>query len=430
MKFWTIAALLFSTPLWGQLNQTFSDLVNEVLINRLVLSPGEHASHFREQAALANQQLVPALNALIATNISSFPNNSTASGVTYDFSSGAPKKIVGSLGPIFGETASTLGRKKMYFNVNASHLSLDRFRGLKTQDIRFTFTHLDVSQDGHLGDNPNESDTIDLFLDMDVNAEIYALTFAYGLTDSVDFSLGVPFVSLDLGGTATARINSFTFSNLGMANHNFGPDPTQPQLETQIPYGGSASGIGDIAVRFKFNFLQGKRFDLALQLDARLPTGDEKDFLGTGKTSFRISELISKRDGDFCPHLNLSYEKRGAQLDSDELQIVAGFDHKMTDSVTIAAELMGYFDLNDSENVVLFPGSVTIEDHVAGGALSREIDLSNIPERSDDNTYSGALGFRYGPSDRFNLLANIIVPLNDAGLRSNVAATVGFSYAY
>jgi hypothetical protein len=38
-----------------------------------------------------------------------------------------------------------------------------------------------------------------------------------------------------------------------------------------------------------------------------------------------------------------------------------------------------------------------------------------------------AMGIRFTPSEHLLLLGNIIVPLNDGGLRSNVAPTVGES---
>ena len=96
------------------------------------------------------------------------------------FSTGEPIKITDSLGPIFAENAPTLGRGKFNIGFNQTFLTLDQFRGLNTQDIQLTFTHVDTEeffpngQEG-LGDDPSESDTIDLLLDLDIDSTISAI---------------------------------------------------------------------------------------------------------------------------------------------------------------------------------------------------------------------------------------------------------------
>jgi hypothetical protein len=55
------------------------------------------------------------------------------------------------------------------------------------------------------------------------------------------------------------------------------------------------------------------------------------------------------------------------------------------------------------------------------------VSLSNIPDRSNDNLYNVSAGIRYSPSAQVLILANILVPLNDGGLRAPVAPTFGVS---
>ncbi len=411
----------------AQLNQLFGDVFNQILITELQLSPGAHANHFVEAAELANSELTPALNSLISSQVSSFPSTSTSVGVTFDFSSGQPVKVTESQGPIFGEIADPLGKGKFSIGMNHSVLTLDRLRGIDTRDMRFTFTHVDVTGDHTLGESANESDTIDVFMNLDLDASITALNANYGLTDSMDVGISVPFISVTVDGTAVAQVNSFTFANLGTANHNFNNDPTQPQLSTQIPYSGDANGIGDMSLHMKYAFIRGGNWDLAMLFDVRLPTGDEEDYLGTGDTSIRFAEILSRRFGDFRPHVNVAYEWRSADLDSDELEFALGFDQKVTSSVTIAGEIFGSFDVDDSETISLFPGSVRIVDHVGDGRVERNVDRSNVPERQNDDVIDAAFGFRYAPKDSVSIYANILVPLNDGGLRSNVTPTIGFS---
>ncbi|MCB1045058.1 MAG: transporter [Acidobacteria bacterium] len=425
----TLAALILLIAAHGfaQMDTVFEDIFTRILITELQLSPGAHANHFVMAAEEANSELTPALNSLIASQVSSFPAASTAVGVTFDFSSGQPVKVTDSQGPVFGEIADTLGKGKLSVGITHNELSLDRLRGVSTRDVRFTFTHVDVTGDGLLGESPNESDTIDVLLDLDLNASITALYASYGLTPNLDVGVAIPFVSVSMDGIAQATINSYTFAFLGTANHNFNNDPTNPQLQTTVPYSESASGIGDVALKLKMAFLRGGNWDLAMGVDVRLSTGDESDFLGTGDTNIRFAELLSRRFGDFRPHVNVAYEWRGADLDADELEFAVGFDHKATSKITIAADFMGSFDVDDSESIQLFPGSVTITDHGTSGVVVRHVDRSNVPERSNDDVMDGSFGIRYAPKDNWSIVANLLVPLNDGGLRSKVVPTIGVS---
>jgi hypothetical protein len=427
--FSAIITLSYSNSVQAQLSGVFERIFNTILVDELTLSPGLHAQHFIPAAEIANLNLTPALNSLIASNVSSFPLSSTVAGVTFDFSTGMPVKITESLGPIFAETAQTLGKGKINVGFNYTYLNLSQFRGLDTEEMRFTFTHQDVTPPfgNNLGDSPNESDTIDLFLNLDANANIFAIFATLGVTNNLDIGVAVPLVNVSLTGNARAVINSFTFAKDSSANHNFGPDGSNPELQTNVPYDESATGLGDIAIRLKYSFVRGTGLDLAALVDIRLPTGDEDDFLGTGKANIRWSGIVSKKIGDFTPHLNIGYERRSADLDSDEFEFTAGFDQKVYPGITFAFDIFGEIDLNDDEAIRLFPGTTTIIDRVSTGQSVRKVDLSNIPERDNDNAFNASFGFRVAPSERVIFLGNILVPLNEGGLRSSVASTIGLA---
>lgn len=424
-----IGSFFLVDPLSAQLSETFSKVFTDILARQLQLSgsPGEHGTHFLEAADLANSELGPALNSLIASNVSSFPLSSTSAGVTFDFSTGKPVSITESLGPIFAETAETLGKGKVNVGFNFSYLSLSKFRGLDTEEMRFTFTHQDVTNDGTLGESTNESDTIDLFPDINVDATILSLFATLGVTNNLDIGVAIPLINVGLSGTARAKVNSFTFAALDSANHHFGQDSFNPEFETTFGYDESGTGLGDIAIRFKYSFIRGTALDLAALLDVRIPTGAKDDFLGAGKTNVRLSGILSKKIGDFTPHLNLGYDRRAADLDSDEFEFVAGFDQKIASGLSFAFDILGELDLDDDEVIKLFPGTRQIVDQVPNGQSVRDVDLSNIPEKDNDNSISASFGFRYAPSKQVIFLGNILVPLNDGGLRSKVAATYGIT---
>ncbi len=426
-----IFTLLWANASHAQINKVFNNVFREILEQRLSLSPGVHGEHFLEAADLASGLLAPALNGLIASNVAAFPiSSATVATLTFNIDAGRPASSTESLGPILAETAETLGKNKINLEFNYTYLNLAKFRGVPTGDIRFTFTHQDVTNDGTLGESPNESDTIDLFPGVDVDAGVLAFVATWGVTNDLDFGIAVPIINLRMRGSATSIVNSFTFQNLGAANHHFGADATNPVLQTTVPYDESAAGLGDMALRLKCNWLKGESLYWASLFEVRLPTGDKNDFLGSGKTSLKLYSILSKRIGHFTPHLNLAFDRRNAAFDSDELEFIAGFDQRIVSGVNFALEISGDFDLNERETIKLFPGSVKIVDRLATGTRERNLKLSNIPDRNNDNTLNAALGIRVAASERLLFLGNVLVPINDAGLRSTFVTTIGLTSSF
>jgi len=420
---------LQSHAAYAQLDRTFSNIFTEILDVRLQRSgsPGQHGTHFLESAARANNELVPALNSLIAGNISSFPLSSTSTGALFDFSSGEPVAVAESSGPIFAENAKPLGRGKFLINANYTYARLNHFRGILTDNMQFTFTHKDVTNDSSLGENPNESDLIDLFLDLHADVGIGVVFATYGITNDLDISVAVPVVSVRLTGTSTAAIESFTFGRLGHANHLFGGDTLHPVLTTSVPYNETATGLGDIALRLKYCFTRGGAVDLAALADIRFPTGKKEDFLGAGKATFHIWGILSRPFGDVTPHLNLGYARRASELQSDAFEFRAGFDTKLSSSITFALDVLGQIDLDASKAIHLAPGTVTITDRAPGATSVRTVHLSNVPDRNNDNIVSLSAGLRFAPSSTVNLFGNVFVPMNEGGLRATVAPTIGIN---
>jgi hypothetical protein len=438
--------LLTANVLNAQLNKTFEEVFNKILGDNGALTPvpvivggveiANHRDHFQPAADQANQVLVPALNTLIASNLSSFPLSSTSVGFSYDFTTGQPVSIMESLGPILAETGRTLGQWKVNIGINYSYMDLARFRGLSTEEIRFTFPHQDVQEAG-LGETNTESDVMDIFLDLNAAANIFAFYATLGLTNNMDVGIALPVLNVNLSGDARAVIHSFTHAHLGEANHHFGPEGSEtnePVLEHTEPYSENDFGIGDLAVRFKYGFLQGAEVNLAALLDVRLPTGREEDFLGTGETNVRLSAIASRKFGDFTPHLNVGYDYRKAEFDSDEVEFAAGFDHKIARGLTFALDLLGEIDLNKDEILTFeYEGDdIIIVDRVETsegeeGTLTRVIDQTNIPNRNNDSIVNAAFGLKYAPNENLLLIGNALVPLNDGGLRPAVAFTFGLA---
>lgn len=432
-----------SRPTHAQLDETLQTVFDQILRENFELSPGPHANHFLPAADIASQALTPALNNLIASNVSSFPLSSTIAGVTFDFSTGQPLSISESQGPIFAEIGETLGRDKLMISTNATYLSLNRLRGMPLDEVSFTFTHEDTGAPG-LGDDPNESDVVNVTLGLDVDATIFSFAATYGITSNFDVGIAVPIVTLALRGTARAVVDSYTLFVQdqfgGGARHFFDGDSQNPVLTDEVAYEETATGLGDIALRFKYRVPVGRALSTAALLDVRLPTGDQNNFLGTGSENIRFLLVGSRRMGSFTPHVNAGYSYRGANYDSDEIELIVGFDQKIGGGLTFALDVLSNIDLQSGEAIRFYDPAAgpttTIRAQSpapplgTGAQADRVVNVSNIPDRDYDSRVDAAAGFRFAPSDRFQLLGNILVPLQDGGLRSNVVPTLGVSLGF
>jgi hypothetical protein len=57
----------------------------------------------------------------------------------------------------------------------------------------------------------------------------------------------------------------------------------------------------------------------------------------------------------------------------------------------------------------------------------RAVEVTNIPNTRDD-IIDGSLGFKFQTGAGLIIITNVLVPLNDGGLRSGVTPTIGLEY--
>ncbi|MCK5619989.1 MAG: transporter, partial [Candidatus Krumholzibacteria bacterium] len=251
------------------------------------------------------------------------------------------------------------------------------------------------------------------------------------VTKRLDLSLAIPIVNVRMRADPVAYMNSFTFVTNDSANHFFDGTTVDPVLSTTPqPIDDDATGIGDIALQAKYNFLRGGRIELAALLGARLATGDEDNFLGAGDPSYRVALVASGTHEAGAPHLNLAYVFHQSELVRDQVDAFLAYDHKAGDRLTLAFEVLGRFEVGERIQGSDFPNSVTISRPVSEGTFTREVDLSNLPDFDNDHRISGGVGIKFAPRDFFVFIANVLVPLNDGGLRPDAIATLGFEFNF
>lgn len=422
---WILISGSFAQSLDDQLSGMFS----EILDLSLAGSPGEHGDHFKPANIAASIAVINSLNNFIGTSVSSFPLSSTVAGLTFDFSSGRPVSTSTSLGPIFSERAQTLGSGLINMGFNFTYINYTKIRGINTNDLRLSFSHQDVGTLGVLGDSPNEFDVINFFMNLNVNASIFAFYFSFGVTDNLDVGVAVPVVNVAIKANPLAVIDSYTFVKNDSANHHFGDDAHNPVLQKRpTAIDDDATGVGDIALRAKYNFLKDKGVDLAALVEYRLATGDATNFLGSGGSRIKLALIASKSFGDFTPHANFAYEIKNSKTQRDRFAAFIGYDQKISESLTLALDFIGEYELGSPIPDQVFPDPVVITR--PDGRYTKTVSYTNLHNSSTDNVLNGSLGFKYNPKKSLMIISNVFFPLNEGGLRADFIPTLGVEFSF
>ncbi|HWC72532.1 MAG TPA: transporter [Gemmatimonadales bacterium] len=429
-----LALLLVSAPAAAQ-GGGLRDKISELFVFTPGQQPlflagtGVHANHFLTSASTQNGVLISFIGNAVGSNVASIPVSATSGGSTFRFEAGAPVRTSVSPGPIFAERAQTLGKGRVFVGANINRLSFQSLRGVGLHDIRLNFVHENVTGatcDSIEGQSCNpygvprlENDVIELKLGLDLDMTVTSFFVSYGLLDRLDIGVALPVVSTSLAGTSDAQIISFAEST---AAHFFGGTPSNPILTTSRSVTGSASGIGDVAVRVKVNVSQSDKTGFALLADARFPTGSAEDLLGSGHFSGRALGILSAQFGPFSPHANIGVLLRNTDSLNNAMLVTVGFDHVMAPWATMAADLVSELQIGESK--VTLPGPVTYDV-----PFHRTVDPTNIPNRRDD-LINASFGFKFLTGSGIIIVTNALVPINEGGLRPNLMWTAGLEYNF
>jgi hypothetical protein len=132
--------------------------------------------------------------------------------------------------------------------------------------------------------------------------------------------------------------------------------------------------------------------------------------------------ILNSTFGDFSPHLNAGYLHHAGTQQNDAVLGTVGFDNRMSDVFTLAADLVTELQVGDSK--LPLPGEVTYD-----APFRRTLDPTNIPAIRDD-IVSGSFGFKLVPARKTTIVVNTLFPLNRGGLRPNLVYTAGIEYTF
>ena len=389
---------------------SFGECGRPLCLDNSVNATNGHGDHFIPDLIARNGAILGFLADAIAANASNLPLSASASGETYRFVGGLPVKTSSSLGPIFGERAQTLGKNRWVVGANMTGVSFTTLRGVPLNRIVLNFTHDDVAPTG-LGQPLRENDVLQVALDLNVNLLVSTFFATWGATDKLDLGVAIPIVHTGLTGRSTGQFIPFGIPT----SHFFAGDSANPVLAANATTYGFETGLGDVAVRAKWNAYSTEKYGVSVMGDARLPTGSTEDLTGSGKLSLRGLVVGSAVFGSFSPHVNAGYFMRGGY--NDYLLGTLGFDQPLSDWATLAVDVISEWQVG--ENALELPGEVTFTYPV-----ERHVTPTNIPN-IDDHRVNGSFGMKFKTPGGPIIVANGLIPLRRGGLESRFIWTLG-----
>jgi hypothetical protein len=423
-----------------------------------------HASHFflgGEALTTATRQL----NVSLAEQLTSFPLASSSGGFT--FSTNERGEVIptsSTFGPLFAERAVTIGRNQFNFGFTFQSTSYDSFEGiaLDSGDLQFISQHNNCCPAGAgvpsqtTDFNPEfERDLLSSRLRATIDSKTTAFFANYGVSNRFDIGLAVPVVNVDVEATvdgeilrtATGTATTHSFDATGARTASFAGQ-------------GSATGLGDVLLRAKYNLFRGETSAFAAALDLRLPTGDKDNLLGTGATQAYVFLIGSGEYGRFSPHVNFGYTFSNGEASSeagsatsadvsqlalpvpvnenpvdlsvpDEINYVLGFSVAAAPRLTLGFDVRGR-TIRDVPRFVL--QNQTYTNRGPGPLPSAPVTISDevgLETRTGNlNLLLGVVGGKINIGGTFLLNVTVLFPMTDDGLKPKPTPVVGFDYVF
>ena len=366
--------------------QSITDVMTFLLTNRSIAT-GDFVRD--EEAALATGDV---LAEFLTLELATVPVSASSGGFTYrlDPALGIPIRSSDSFGPFYAERSLTAGESQASVGIGYSSTSFDNIDGRDLRDGTLVSTASILRGESA----PFDVETVEL----KIRTDTMTVTGNYGVTDRLDVGGAIPFVRVSLQGR---RIDTYRGNALVQATGS-----------------GSASGLGDVVLRAKYNVLRDGGSGLAIAGEARLPTGSEEDLLGTGSTSLTPRLIGSYELDRVGVHGELGYSFREV---SDTLGYAAAVTVVAARSVTIIGELSG----------LRFRGAGRLAEITRPHPRLVGVDtirLTGVEETT--NRILAVAGLKWNIADTWLLTANLRRTLTSVGLNAGWVPTITFDYAF
>jgi hypothetical protein len=373
-----------------------------VIMGVTMLAPGEAARGETLTELLGKKGLSPIATALKGAVGRSLPLISASSGIvyTFDFATGTAVRETSILGQLFLERAQPIGKGRFNLNLSYQWVRLDSFDG---EDLHAL--HDTVPIQLHKGEPafafPHFS--------IDLDTQQITASATYGLTEDTEVNLTVPVL-----------ISDFTRRFVLYSKQLTPPTSTGESDATKV-------GVGDIFLRGKYRIVDHDWLQAAMGLVLRLPAGNEENFQGTGDVEMGPRLYVSAKPmpvGRWLqvqPHMNSGVTFDTADVGNSAATYGIGVDCGVPERFTAAVAFLGRSDFQR----IAPAGSLSFRRF---DGISRPLFGIN-DERADifDLSVGGRVNLW---RDTIIGFGNVLIALNDSGVRSNVIPTVGIEAAF
>lgn len=374
------------TSVHAAAQQSIQDVLSFLITNQAVQT--EDFARDRAAAEATRDTLTRAF--LLA--LANLPVASGSGGFTYRLNPGigTVERASDSFGPFFVERALTSGRGQASIGLTYQHANFTRLDGHRLADGSLITTANRFRSDAA----PFDVDR----LTMRIQTDTVTAAGSIGLSDRVDVSASVPFISLRLSGD---RINGYR-------------GETFPQAHAAA----ATTGIGDTSVRAKYHIVASGAAGLAAWTEVRLPTGNEQNLLGAGRMGWRAAAVVSHEGRAAAEHVNVGVT-RGAL--SPELNYSGAVGFAASPRATVVFELLGRrVDAlgalaNVSQAHPVFPGVDTVR---------------LLPDGRAQSIVNLAAGLKWNAGGLWLVKASVLVPLTKAGLTAPFVPAVSVDRAF
>jgi hypothetical protein len=371
-------------PAAGQ--QSISDVLLFLMTNRSIATDDFVRD---EQAATQTSDTVATF---LEHEVATLPIASTASGFAYrlDPALGTMTRSTDSFGPSFTEWSLTSGAMHTSFGISYRNTAFDTIDGQNLRDGTL------VSTASLLRGETQPFDIETVSLRIRLNSVIVSGNL--GVTDRLDLSAALPFVTLSLNGE---RVDTYRGRRLVQASAS-----------------ATASGPGDLALRGKYNVVRSGASGFAVGGEARFPTGDEDNLLGAGELSLKARLLGSFEAGRVGVHGEAGFGIRGP---------VEGLDY--AGAVTVVAvprlTLVGEFYGRRLDDFGQLTQTTVPHPRLAGVDTIR---LTGVPQTTNRLVAVG--GVKWNVDGGWIVSANVLWPVTESGLNAQWTPIVAFDYSF
>lgn len=342
----------------------------------------------------------PLGRALARSVAKALPVPAASSGITFTFdpATSAFERSTEVLGQLFLERARPIGRGKLNVSLTYQYVDLDTYEG----------RDLDSLSDRRPIQDPTHPVTFVIpRFDASLVTHVVTPSLTYGVTDELELNLTMPVLHTDSDVDARLRV-------IGGGSQ-------------RGAVSGDATAFGDIFVRAKYRLLHGRFGDLAAGLVFRLPSGDVDDFQGTGLFEVGPRLYATTAAVALAPQIRVQgFLDAGLDLTPEnarrgEGRYGIGVDLMLASRATLSIAFLGREPFSR-----LLPADAVLVPRADGSRTP----LFGI-DPGHPSYYDLSIGGRINLwGDTVFLTGNVIVPLNDDGVRASVIPLIGIEAAF